>query len=71
MSNGFKRKIVLTSACSLMMSAIYSCGDNADSKKNDTYKDSVHSNNNTIDEAPAMDSAESYKRDDTYRDEYR
>lgn len=70
MSNGLKRKAALASACVLMMSAMCSCGDNAETKGNDTYKDTVHSNNNTIDEAPAMESAESYRRDDTYRDEY-
>ena len=70
MSNGFKRKIALTSACILMMSAIYSCGDNASDTTNGSYKDSVHSNNNTIEEAPRNDSAVSSKRDDSYHDEY-
>ncbi len=70
MSNGFKRKIALASACALMMSAMYSCGDNASDTTNGSYKDSVHSNNNTIEEAPRNDSTAGSKRDDSYRDEY-
>lgn len=74
MSNGFKRKAALASACVFMMGAMCSCGENAGDYAPKNNKKNEHTNNNTIvssdraDESPAK--YDEYARDDSWKEPY-